>query len=55
MQKSWVDMCCELGVEEINKEGPQGLNEVNDDMPPLSRKYRDEIVDQSHWRKRILQ
>lgn len=54
MQKSWVDKCRELRAEEINREGPQGWSAVNDDKPPLSHGHQDEIVDQSHWRKRIL-
>lgn len=54
MQKSWVDKWREPCAEEIKREGPQGWSEVNDDKPPLSRRHQDEVVDQSHWRKRIL-
>lgn len=43
-----------LRMRETNQEEPQGLNKVNNVGPLLTRNACNEIVVQSHWRKRIM-
>lgn len=43
-----------LRMRETNQEELQGLNEVNNVGPLLTRNACNEIVVQSHWRKRTM-